>query len=211
MAETTEGGGVPHREKAMLRREKIVSAARRLFIANGFHATGVAQIAKESGIAVGQIYRDFSSKEAIVAEIVQADCMDFLAPESLSAGIQSGDPEFVWRWLADFVRPEADESDPLFAEIVAETARNERIRAIFEGTRESVRSTMLVALSALIPGEPFAERRCALADVITATALGLMQHRFLSPAEDTDRAAALMLKMLRREVAEMQAEAARGC
>ena len=61
MAETTEDGGVPHREKALLRREKIVSAARRLFIANGFHATGVAQIAKESGIAVGQIYRDFSS------------------------------------------------------------------------------------------------------------------------------------------------------
>ncbi len=210
MAETTEGGGVPHREKAMLRREKIVSAARRLFIANGFHATGVAQIAKESGIAVGQIYRDFSSKEAIVAEIVQADCMDFLAPESLSAGIKRGDPEFVWNWLADFVRPEPDESDPLFAEIVAETARNERIKVIFEGTREDVRSTMLAALSALIPGEAFAERRSALADVITATALGLMQHRFLSPAEDTDRAAALMLRMLRREVADMQAEAAKG-
>lgn len=207
MAETTEEGGVPHRDKAMLRREKIVSAARRLFIANGFHATGVAQIAKESGIAVGQIYRDFSSKEAIVAEIVQADCMDFLAPESLCAGIKSGDPEFVWKWLADFVRPEADESDPLFAEIVAETARNERIKAIFESTREEVRSTMTTALSALIPGEAFAERRSALADVITATALGLMQHRFLSPVEDTDRAAALMLRMLRREVADMQAEA----
>lgn len=207
MAETTEEGGVPHRDKAMLRREKIVSAARRLFIANGFHATGVAQIAKESGIAVGQIYRDFSSKEAIVAEIVHADCMDFLAPESLCAGIKSGDPEFVWKWLADFVRPEADESDPLFAEIVAETARNERIKAIFESTREEVRSTMTTALSALIPGEAFAERRSALADVITATALGLMQHRFLSPVEDTDRAAALMLRMLRREVADMQAEA----
>jgi hypothetical protein len=37
-----------------------------------------------------------------------------------------------------------------------------------------------------------------------------MQHRFLSPAEDTDRAAALVLKMLRREVAAMQAEAAAG-
>lgn len=209
MAEATEAGRIVHRDKSMLRREKIVSAARRLFIANGFHATGVAQIAKESGIAVGQIYRDFSSKEAIVAEIVQADCMDFLAPESLCAGIKSGDPEFVWTWLADFIRPEPDESDPLFAEIVAETARNERIAAIFEGTREDVRGAMLAALSALIPGTAYADRRSALADVITATALGLMQHRFLSPAEDTDRAAALMLNMLRREVAEMQAEAAR--
>jgi hypothetical protein len=136
--------------------------------------------------------------------------MDFLAPESLCAGIKSGDPEFVWKWLADFVRPEADEADPLFAEIVAETARNDRIKAIFEGTREEVRSTMMIALSALIPGDAFAERRLALVDVITATALGLMQHRFLSPVEDTDRAATLMLGMLRREVADMQAEAAKG-
>ncbi|MGN7998455.1 TetR/AcrR family transcriptional regulator [Sphingomonas sp. 22176] len=210
MAETTEEGGVPHRDKAMLRREKIVSAARRLFIANGFHATGVAQIAKESGIAVGQIYRDFSSKEAIVAKIVQADCMDFLSPESLCAGIRSGDPEFVWTWLGDFIRPEPDEADPLFAEIIAESARNERIAAIFEETREDVRGTMLAALTALIPGEAFAERRCALTDLITATALGLMQHRFLSPAEDTDRTAALVLKMIRHEVAAMQAEAAAG-
>ncbi|WP_245824808.1 TetR/AcrR family transcriptional regulator [Sphingomonas azotifigens] len=210
MAEATEAGGVPPRDKALLRREKIVSAARRLFIANGFHATGVAQIAKESGIAVGQIYRDFSSKEAIVAQIVRADCMDFLAPESLCAGIRSGDPEFVWRWLADFIRPEPDESDPLFAEIVAETARNERIAAIFQDTREEVRSTMLAALTALVPDEAFAVRRRALADVITAAALGLMHHRFISPAEDTDGAAALVLKMIRVEIGEMQAEAAAG-
>jgi AcrR family transcriptional regulator len=50
MAETTEDGGVPYREKGMLRREKIVSAARRLFIANGFHGTGVAQIARNRAL-----------------------------------------------------------------------------------------------------------------------------------------------------------------
>jgi AcrR family transcriptional regulator len=48
--------------KAAQRREKIIEAARKLFIDNGFHATGVAQIAKESGIAVGQLYRDFASR-----------------------------------------------------------------------------------------------------------------------------------------------------
>lgn len=206
MAETTEEGGVPHGDKAMLRRGRIVSAARKLFIANGFHATGVAQIAKESGIAVGQIYRHFSSKEAIVAQIVQADCRDFLAPESLCAGIRSGDAESIWAWIGDFLRSEPDESDPLFAEIVAETTRNERIAAIFVDAREEVRGAMLAALSSLIPGDAVTDRRNALADVITSSALGLMQHRFLSPAEDTARAAALVLKMLRIEVAEIQAE-----
>lgn len=208
MAETMEESGVPLRDKALLRREKIVSAARRLFIANGFHATGVAQIAKESGIAVGQIYRDFSSKEAIVAEIVHADCVLFLSADSLRCGIERGDPEFVWTWLADFVRPEAGESDPLFAEIVAEAARNPRVAAIFEEIREDVEGIMRSALAALVPGERLADRRAMLADLITATAMGLMQHRLLHNRSNSDLATDLVLKMIRREIAEMQAEAA---
>lgn len=206
MAETMGERVVQGRDKATVRRSKIVSAARRLFIENGFHATGVAQIAKESGIAVGQIYRDFSSKEAIVAEIVHADCIEFLSPESLRRGIESGNPEFVWTWLADFVRPEAGESDPLFAEIVAEAARNPRVAAIFDVIRDDIEGTMLAALAALVPGESFAERRAALADLIIATAMGLMQHRLLHDGSGSGRATALALKMIRAEVAAMQAE-----
>ena len=55
--------------RATARREKVIQAARTAFKANGFHATGIAQIAHASGVAVGQIYRDFANKEAIVAEI----------------------------------------------------------------------------------------------------------------------------------------------
>ena len=59
--------------RAALRRRRITDAARKLFVANGFHATGMAQLAKASGIAVGQIYRDFAAKEDIVAALVTAD------------------------------------------------------------------------------------------------------------------------------------------
>ena len=45
------------RSRAQQRRDKVVDVARRLFASQGFHATGMAQIAKESGVAVGQIYR----------------------------------------------------------------------------------------------------------------------------------------------------------
>ncbi|WP_333570920.1 TetR/AcrR family transcriptional regulator [Sphingomonas sp.] len=209
MAETMESGGVPHREKALMRRQKIVSAARRLFIANGFHATGVAQIAKESGIAVGQIYRDFSSKEAIVAEIVQADCMEFLGDDELRRGIATNDPVPVWSWIDSFIDSEPDESDPLFAEIVAESARNERVAAIFEGTRDEVRETMFAALEVLAPGDHLAQRRQALIDLVLSISLGLTQHRFLGDPRDTKCAAELALKMLRAEVEAMRAAAAR--
>lgn len=206
MAETTEEAGVALRDKAMVRREKIVSAARRLFIANGFHATGVAQIARESGIAVGQIYRDFSSKEAIVKVIVDSDCRDFLAHESLRQGIDRNDHESVWVWLRDFLDPEPDEADPLFSEIVAEAARNDRVAAIFEGVREDVRDAMLAALAALAPGEEFADRRSGLANLVLATSLGLKQHRFLGDARETQCAAELALKMIQSEIAAMRAE-----
>ena len=56
----------------------MLDTARKLFIENGFHGTGVAQIAARSGIKVGQIYRDFSSKEDIIAAIVNSDCRSFL-------------------------------------------------------------------------------------------------------------------------------------
>ncbi|SFJ32048.1 transcriptional regulator, TetR family [Sphingomonas sp. NFR04] len=206
MAEATEAGGAPHRDKALLRREKIVSAARRLFIANGFHATGVAQIAKESGIAIGQIYRDFSSKEAIVKAIVHADCREFLAHESLRQGIERNNPEAVWVWLREFLDSQPDEADPLFAEILAESARNARVAAIFEEVRDEVREAMLAALAALAPGNAFGERRSALANLVLATSLGLKQHRFLNDPRETQCAADLALKMIQAEIAAMRAE-----
>lgn len=59
--------------RAEHRRRLVTDTARKLFMNHGFHATGMAQLAKESGIAVGQIYRDFASKEDIVAAICNAD------------------------------------------------------------------------------------------------------------------------------------------
>ncbi|WP_443018235.1 helix-turn-helix domain-containing protein [Sphingobium sp. TKS] len=44
-----------------------MATTRDLFVKRGFHQTGMAQIASSSGIAVGQIYRDFANKEAIIA------------------------------------------------------------------------------------------------------------------------------------------------
>ena len=64
--------------RATQRRAHILEISRRLFIENGFHGTGVAQIASASGIKVGQIYRDFASKEDIIAAIAARDLTRFL-------------------------------------------------------------------------------------------------------------------------------------
>lgn len=54
-----------------LRREQIVSAAQNCVVRRGFHAASMGQIAAESRMSVGQIYRYFVSKEAIIHAIVE--------------------------------------------------------------------------------------------------------------------------------------------
>lgn len=169
--------------RADLRRRKLIDTARKLFIENGFHATGIAQIARESGIAVGQIYRDFSSKEEIVAALVTTDCGRFMQAELLKAAIQTGDSEAAQAWLRHLVETEDEvEEARLFAEIVAESSRNERIAAIFTALQDEIRENILAALALLAPGDGLAERRVVLADAIMTFSLGLLHHRLMRPA-----------------------------
>ncbi|WP_271299459.1 TetR/AcrR family transcriptional regulator [Sphingomonas sp. CV7422] len=188
-----------------MRRFKVIEAARRLFIENGFHATGIAQIARESGVAVGQLYRDFSAKEDIVAAIVNSDCRSFLSAESLRRAIQAKDVGHVRDWLHQLVTPgrDDDESDGdprLFAEILAEAARNSRIASIFNATHQDVRALMLAALEMLAPGDALADRRSALADVILIMSLGMLHHSMVRPDEDDSALVEALVATIDRDV-----------
>ena len=57
-------------QKQQARRAEIVAAAQRCFAAKGLHGASVADIAREAGLSVGQLYRIFASKEAIIEAIV---------------------------------------------------------------------------------------------------------------------------------------------
>lgn len=51
--------------------EKIEKAALKVFIRQGFHGTSVRDIAKASGVSVGNIYNYYRTKEHLFAQIVQ--------------------------------------------------------------------------------------------------------------------------------------------
>ena len=176
------GPGVSRAER---RRRKLIDTARRLFIDNGFHATGIAQIARESGIAVGQIYRDFASKEEIVSALVHEDCGQFMRADALNAAIRAGDTGQVRAWLHEFVEPDDDmEGSRLFAEIVAESSRNDRISSIFTGIQDEFRRNLLASLALLAPGDEQVEKRAVLADAIMTMSLGMLHHRLMRPTLD---------------------------
>ena len=186
--------------KSEERRDRVIDAARKLFIENGFHATGIAQIAKESGVAVGQLYRDFSSKEDIVAAIVNTDCRTFMAADSLRLAIQDGDEMQVRDWIRQFVMPDDDADNCLFAEILAEAARNTRIAAIFDDIHNDVRDLMLAALSMLAPGVALDSRRSALADAILTMSLGMLHHQLIRPQLELGALVETLLSIVDRDI-----------
>jgi AcrR family transcriptional regulator len=53
------------------RRRQILDAAGRCFTRNGFHATSMQDVFRESGLSAGAVYRYFPSKSAIVTAIAE--------------------------------------------------------------------------------------------------------------------------------------------
>ena len=187
--------------RAELRRRKLTDTARKLFIANGFHATGMAQVARESGIAIGQIYRDFDSKEDIVAALVTTDCGRLMRYEEIEEAVRMGDAAAARRWIGDFVRPAADPDDTrLFAEIIAESGRSARIAAVFVTQQAELRSHLLAALALLLPGDAMVRRRELMTDALITLSLGLKHYRLLQPDLETADLTAMLHALIDREL-----------
>jgi len=53
-------------------RTKLLAAAHRRFLQQGFHGTSMREIAQDAGVAVGGIYNHFSDKEDLFAAVLDA-------------------------------------------------------------------------------------------------------------------------------------------
>jgi AcrR family transcriptional regulator len=65
MSATTRRRRAVSDEDKSQRREQIMAAAKEVFARKGFHATTIADIAKQAGLAYGSIYWYFDSKEEL--------------------------------------------------------------------------------------------------------------------------------------------------
>lgn len=83
------------RRRAEARPDEVLDAALDLFIARGFAATRVEDIAKRAGVSKGTVYLYFPSKEAIIEGLVQRALLPIAnrALESLDGF--AGDPRIV--------------------------------------------------------------------------------------------------------------------
>ena len=74
----SEGAGTRRRravskEDKSKRRDEIVTAAKKVFARNGFHATTISHIAKEAGLAYGSVYWYFDSKDELFHALMAAE------------------------------------------------------------------------------------------------------------------------------------------
>ncbi len=171
--------------RADVRREHLLETSRALFTERGFHRTGVAQIAKASGVKVGQIYRDFQSKEDIIAAIVERDIEGFLHQECLAEAIERGDRVAVRRWITGLTAIDEPIDDcRMMTEILAEIARNERMAEINRRIETRVRDSLTTALASLAPPGTDHVRLALVTDLIITMSTGVMCRRTADPAGD---------------------------
>jgi len=115
------------------RRERILQAAERAFVGNGFHATTMQHVADEARMSAGNLYRYFPSKEAIVEGLCEIDQAGRAQALGAFADLlaRNGDITRAMRaGLREHVVGKPPEKARLIIEIWAEAGRNPRVAAI---------------------------------------------------------------------------------
>ena len=111
-------------ERQKLRQDEIITAARRCFRASGFHGASMSQIASEAKLSVGQIYRYFSNKDAIIEEMIRR-IIDYRIAEMEGKTQTDRMPQILaWRQTL------SEDDDALMLEMSAEATRNPLVAAM---------------------------------------------------------------------------------
>jgi AcrR family transcriptional regulator len=117
-------------EPAADRRRDILDAAERRFARAGFHRTTMQDVAAEAGMSPGNLYRYFSSKDALVAGLCERDRAG-LADEFAEVAKSGSDFMAAFRALGERHFENAmTHKAKLCLEIWAEAARNPAIAAL---------------------------------------------------------------------------------
>lgn len=125
-------------EHAQSQRTRILDAAQRCFVEDGFHAATMATIAETAQVSAGLIYRYFPGKDAIVLAIIERELQ---VRRARIATLQSPQ-ELVARLVETFRELRANEPGILNAVLYLEmSAEATRVPGIGAAIRESDRET----------------------------------------------------------------------
>lgn len=157
-----------------VRRNQIVTAARACMVRHGFHAATMAEIATEAKMSVGQIYRYFPSKEAIVHAIVERIVDQRIEAIDAAVPPQELPAVLAKRFVAGMEDISRDDRI-LMLEVSVEATRNEAVAQIARDADHRVQTQAIKTLRAQFPD--FSEKEAAATlDFFAALAEGTAQR-----------------------------------
>jgi len=189
------------------RRAEIVRAALRCFARDGFHATSVRDVIRESGLSTGAVYSYFPSKGDLIAgatePILQAltTALDTLVDPERAADPDRSPAEATAAVLRH-IYPLAVGGEADFTRIAitawAEALRDPAVRGIVERTYGAARQTLAARTAhwrdaGHLPPDTDTE---ALAQVLFSTLLGFITQVALLGDVDLDRYTGAMALLL---------------
>ncbi len=127
---TARSDSALEKPRTLVRRRQVLDAAGKCFRQYGFHSTSMDQIAKESGMSVGHIYRYFTNKREIITAIARQNSEEVLAKVSAFPIDSPTVKQMLIERLEEGVMEVSNpEKAALMLEVHAEAARSPDIRA----------------------------------------------------------------------------------
>lgn len=128
-----------------MRQQQILDAAKKCFIANGFHRTSMREIFKAANISAGGAYNYFASKDDIVKALVAEENDDITwLVERLK---KSRNPlKGVAQLVHDAIRYTTHDDATLAAEVYAESCRNPEVGALSKQNTAKAKTAFFIAI-----------------------------------------------------------------
>jgi AcrR family transcriptional regulator len=194
---------VAKRTDAEARRQQIIGAASACARRSGFHGASMAEIAQVAGLSVGQIYRYFANKEAIIAAIVARD----MAEMSEKFSELQGGPEPMLEAILGKCATAVDALyDPtraaLMLEVAAEAARNPSVAAIVKAADTEERRMQQDLLKQVLPPSCSERERLARGEVLSILFEGMSVRGVNNPDADREAISRVLRSVLRQLLSE---------
>jgi AcrR family transcriptional regulator len=159
-------------EAAARTREKLHEAALALFTTQGFHGTGMREIATRAGVSLGNIYNHHATKDELFASLLDDWEARYTAPDTpLAKALASfqtlDDLEALGEASRAMVHKFADYIRLIYVDVVE--LQGEHIRRLFGGMRKRYEEALGPRLEALRAKGAIAPGVDPIAGLMTAT------------------------------------------
>lgn len=169
-------------------RTRILDAAQTCFVRSGFHRATIQDVAAEANMSAGNIYRYFSSKDAIIAGLCARDRADLA--HSFAALKSATDPFAMFLNIGrQHLVDEPREKAVFVLDLWAEAARNPKIASICGDFETDINTWMTGFLQYLIDHGQADSRLDAKAvtQLLLCMSDGLLARRAREPGTDAAR------------------------